>query len=363
MYATCCPAYTIRLEASRFAISKKQRQVIRRIQRYIESGSVLQSNDEGQVEQNKSNGANTSSIKEIKESELLAAKKSVSNQSKKDSISAQIDEFKKPNETEEVKMKTPAHVLECETVTAEFTTERYELYKKYQISVHGDDPCKITPSGFKRFLVESPLFDLSPSSTSSSSLSSVVSCDKELGTTGRKMKIVKPCTTEIHGLGLGMEVKNSSDINSNRKDKIKGVDNSINVEKEGEKVKETVVWKYGSYHQLYRLDRRLVAVGVVDILPSGLSSVYLFYDPDEKLLSLGTYLQLSQLRICTSYIFLSSHFFFIYFILFNFINFIYFFHVIHLIPSILFLQLICVADFVSLIDFSHLNYFKILHHI
>ena len=290
MYATCCPAYTIRLEASRFTISKKQRQVIRRIERYIESGSVLQSNDEGQVEQNKSNSANTSSIKEIKESELSAAKKSISNQTNKNSKSAQMEEFKESKELKEVKIKAPAHVLECETVTAEFTTERYELYKKYQISVHGDDPCKITPSGFKRFLVESPLFDLSPSSSSSSSssLSSVV-------TTERKMKIVKPCSSENHGLGLGVEVKNSSYINSNRKDKIKGaegVKNSTNVEKEGEKVKETVVWKYGSYHQLYRLDRRLVAVGVVDILPSGLSSVYLFYDPDEKLLSLGTYVQL-----------------------------------------------------------------------
>jgi arginyl-tRNA---protein transferase len=293
MYATCCPAYTIRLEASRFTISKKQRQVIRRIERYIESGSVLQSNDEGQAEQNKSNSANSSSIKDTKESELSAAKKSASNQPKKDSKIAQTEESK---ETKEVKIRAPVHVLECETVAAEFTTERYELYKKYQISVHGDDPCKITPSGFKRFLVESPLFDMSPSSSiSSSSLSSVVSSDNELGTTERKMKIVKPCTTENHGLGIGMEVKNISDINSSRKDKMKGVErvkNSISVEKEGEqgeKVKETVVWKYGSYHQLYRLDRRLVAVGVVDILPSGLSSVYLFYDPDEKILSLGKY--------------------------------------------------------------------------
>lgn len=79
---------------------------------------------------------------------------------------------------------------------------------------------------------------------------------------------------------------------------------------------------YGSYHQLYRLDGRLIAVrgspaafisvppvsltdpnappstqpkqnktngqvGVVDILPACLSSVYCFYDPDFKQLSLG----------------------------------------------------------------------------
>lgn len=78
---------------------------------------------------------------------------------------------------------------------------------------------------------------------------------------------------------------------------------------------------YGSYHQLYRVDGQLVAVsnasthtrlrrpravgvtwvpmaaalvdvlllqvGVVDILPSCLSSVYCFYDPDFRSLSLG----------------------------------------------------------------------------
>jgi arginine-tRNA-protein transferase len=35
----------------------------------------------------------------------------------------------------------------------------------------------------------------------------------------------------------------------------------------------------GSYHQHYRVGDVLVAVGVVDVLPQGLSSVYLFYDP------------------------------------------------------------------------------------
>ena len=43
---------------------------------------------------------------------------------------------------------------------------------------------------------------------------------------------------------------------------------------------------YGSYHQLYRLNGKLVAVGVVDILPKCLSSVYCFYDPDYRHLSL-----------------------------------------------------------------------------
>lgn len=45
---------------------------------------------------------------------------------------------------------------------------------------------------------------------------------------------------------------------------------------------------YGAFHQLYRIDGKLVAVGVVDVLPNCLSSVYVFYDPElSKTLELG----------------------------------------------------------------------------
>lgn len=36
---------------------------------------------------------------------------------------------------------------------------------------------------------------------------------------------------------------------------------------------------YGSFHQQYWLDEELIAVGVIDILPKCISSVYFFYDP------------------------------------------------------------------------------------
>ena len=46
---------------------------------------------------------------------------------------------------------------------------------------------------------------------------------------------------------------------------------------------------YGSFHQQYLLGGKMIAVGVLDILPQGASSVYLYYDPDYRFLSLGTY--------------------------------------------------------------------------
>ena len=46
---------------------------------------------------------------------------------------------------------------------------------------------------------------------------------------------------------------------------------------------------FGSFHQQYWLDGKLIAVGVIDILPKCVSSVYLYYDPDYSYMSLGTY--------------------------------------------------------------------------
>ncbi|KAA8539587.1 hypothetical protein F0562_026279 [Nyssa sinensis] len=52
---------------------------------------------------------------------------------------------------------------------------------------------------------------------------------------------------------------------------------------------------FGSFHQQYVIDGRLVAVGVIDILPKCLSSTYLFWEPDLAFLSLGKYSALQEI--------------------------------------------------------------------
>ncbi|XP_073121150.1 arginyl-tRNA--protein transferase 1-like isoform X1 [Henckelia pumila] len=53
---------------------------------------------------------------------------------------------------------------------------------------------------------------------------------------------------------------------------------------------------FGSFHQQYVLDGKLIAVGVIDILPNCLSSKYLFWEPDLAFLSLGKYSALEEIR-------------------------------------------------------------------
>ncbi|XP_068955215.1 arginyl-tRNA--protein transferase 1 isoform X4 [Petaurus breviceps papuanus] len=52
---------------------------------------------------------------------------------------------------------------------------------------------------------------------------------------------------------------------------------------------------YGSFHQQYWLDGKIIAVGVIDVLPHCVSSVYLYYDPDYSFLSLGVYSALREI--------------------------------------------------------------------
>ncbi|EME32511.1 arginine-tRNA-protein transferase [Galdieria sulphuraria] len=53
---------------------------------------------------------------------------------------------------------------------------------------------------------------------------------------------------------------------------------------------------FGTFHMKYYLDERLLAIGVVDVLPHYLSSVYFFYDPSYSSLSLGVYSALHEIE-------------------------------------------------------------------
>lgn len=54
---------------------------------------------------------------------------------------------------------------------------------------------------------------------------------------------------------------------------------------------------YGNYHQEYRLDGKLIAVGVLDILPHCVSSVYVLYDPEYNDWELGKVTALQEVAL------------------------------------------------------------------
>jgi arginine-tRNA-protein transferase len=52
----------------------------------------------------------------------------------------------------------------------------------------------------------------------------------------------------------------------------------------------------GTYHHEYRIDGKLFAVGVIDLLPTSLSAVYLFYDTDYNFLAPGKLTALKEIE-------------------------------------------------------------------
>jgi arginine-tRNA-protein transferase len=120
------------------------------------------------------------------------------------------------------------HRFEVTLEPSSFSEEKFELYRLYQSNIHKDPDN--TPSGFKRFLVTSPL---------------------------AKEQIAYPQASS----------NSTSDASASTSRRLPP--------------------KYGSYHQMYRLDGQLIAMGVLDILPSCVSSVYFMYDPAWEKYSLG----------------------------------------------------------------------------
>lgn len=177
--ASCCPHYTIRLDALAFKATKEQRQAINRFNRYILGEDY------------------------IKESARIHPK------SKEDSArrKTDFDLVERVHESESQKIKSPPRPAHNLVVTLEpnsFTEEKFALFENYQRIVHHEPPHRITKSGFRSFLCSSPL--------------------------------------------------------KRHKQTFSGKDLLL-----------------GSYHQCYRLDGRLVAIGVLDLLPHAVSSVYFMY--------------------------------------------------------------------------------------
>lgn len=56
---------------------------------------------------------------------------------------------------------------------------------------------------------------------------------------------------------------------------------------------------YGTFHQLYRLDGKLVAIGVIDIVPKGIVSIYMWYNVSKDIakLSFGVYSALKEIEL------------------------------------------------------------------
>lgn len=186
---SCCPHYTLRLEAASFKPSKDQRQAVNRWNRYVLGPEYIWNAARlcpKTREEKRHRKQHFDLITAIHETEYCNVKRPVD------------PKTKRPIE--------PAHRFEVTIESDSISQRKYEVFLKYQMAVHRDEKERWKRADFKRFLCS-----------------------------GLKQNIVKEGSRER---------------------------------------------KLGSWHQCYRLDGRLIAVAVLDLMPNGVSSVYLYYDPE-----------------------------------------------------------------------------------
>ncbi|KAG1755820.1 arginine-tRNA-protein transferase [Suillus lakei] len=135
---SCCPQYTIRLDAIAFKPSRSQRKLINRWNHFVMQGHKSETSDSllrGALP-SKSGGN--------------ASKRDTPKFSLSTSIHTAESDFIPPNETAH-------HKFEVTLEPSTYSEEKYALYLLYQRQIHHDT--NNTPEDFKSFLVKSPLIN------------------------------------------------------------------------------------------------------------------------------------------------------------------------------------------------------------
>jgi len=181
---SCCPHYTIRLEAVKFKASKSQRQAINRWNRYVLGTEYLskvaklcpRSREEKQ-----------------RRKQCFDLEASVH--------ASEYASLKRPMNPRTKQRIEPTHKFEINLESDSFSEDKWSVFLAYQKTIHKEPESKWTRKSFERFLC--------------SGLDRKIICSKG------------------------------------------------------------ITRKLGTYHECYRLDGKLIAVAVLDLLPHGVSSVYL----------------------------------------------------------------------------------------
>uniref|UniRef100_A0A182PVE7 Arginyl-tRNA--protein transferase 1 n=1 Tax=Anopheles epiroticus TaxID=199890 RepID=A0A182PVE7_9DIPT len=347
MDVTCCPSYTIKCDAMNFRLNKSHKKIIKRMHKFLRDGfrepheqAAQSSNDDSAFHDGNASGHEhteapskqpkaldpdllnaftspstekrpscsesvTSALNVPKPSEALhssahSSDSNVSNQPKKAKLRRierkkeklqkkglsgeeieQVMQSKRSKNQEKSledflsetpqESEKPAHRLQVKQVNASdgANAVTYNLYRLYQQNIHKDPASKMNMDRFKRFLVHSPL----------KIVTLLTSGEKFQESLHVSYNLYKKYQTAIHNDPPGAIEEYLDFLVKSPLKPSQG---------------------FGTFHQQYWLDDRLIAVGVIDVLPNCVSSVYFFYDPEYKFLSLGTYGSLRELAYTRS---------------------------------------------------------------
>ncbi|KAM5243282.1 arginyl-tRNA--protein transferase 1 isoform 2-T2 [Hipposideros larvatus] len=319
MNQTCCPQYTIRCRSLQFQPSKSHKKVLKKMLKFLAKGEISQGNceDEPMEPTMEDAVAGDALINKLDvQCDLKTFKESLESEEKnkgKSAKKAESNELIQSQDTEEkLGSGEPSHSIEVHTVpkpgkgadlskppcrkAKEIRKERKRLKLMQQnpagefegLQAHREplSPPKAAKSNQPKSL-EDLIFESLPENTSHKLEVRLVPVSFE-----------DPEFKSSFSQSFSLYVKYQMAIHQDPPDECGKTEFTrflCSSPLEAENPPNGPDCGYGSFHQQYWLDGKIIAVGVIDILPYCVSSVYLYYDPDYSFLSLGIYSALREI--------------------------------------------------------------------
>jgi arginyl-tRNA--protein-N-Asp/Glu arginylyltransferase len=203
----------------------------------------------------------------------------------------------------------PRRTFSVTSVPAQFQEDAFRLWQRYQAAVHGDGPGELNKRSYTRFLCESPLRRVPwggppPPRAGAAAAGGAAPTPLE-----RAEAALARAWAEGEGDGAGLPLRGAAcgagappalgwlrgfprEPDAVFPDLLDATAGAAAGPAGG-----LLAGGYGTFHHRYVLDGRLIAVGVVDVLPNCLSSVYSFYDPElAKTVPLGKLTALREVQ-------------------------------------------------------------------
>ncbi|XP_018398140.1 PREDICTED: arginyl-tRNA--protein transferase 1 isoform X2 [Cyphomyrmex costatus] len=310
MNQTCCPQYTIKCEALDFKISKSQKKILKRMTKFLKN-ELTKDNVRGTDEDQQDN-IDISNEEALNYSKHLKRAQKDESQINILSVDDKVDERLSVNLVKTETQKNPTSV--SNSSQAQLTTANSKNSLHVRNEIVNVVPCKKA----KLLRIERKKNKLLAQGKSQSEIESIMRDKKQQNCIRTVEELFEEVYTGLKKLEMKLvrvmsdEFLNTLETSANLYKKYQMTIHGDTPEQCDQKAFYNFLVKsplqqwipdngpshgYGSFHEQYWLDNELVAVGVIDILPSCISSVYFFYDPTYSQLSLGTFSSLREIYL------------------------------------------------------------------
>ncbi|KRJ99839.1 arginyl-tRNA--protein transferase 1 isoform X2 [Drosophila yakuba] len=285
---TCCPCYTIKCDGLEFKLSKSNKRILRRMNRFLRDGKRESKPETGDGEADADDAIGAPEVTASEPQPQLPDKSpTVINV---DHVASLATAQKKPTK-QATASAVEAPTLGSNKSAAPISNKPCKKAKQMRLDRRRAKLGEAASVSTKSISQEKTLRDFlhSDSATNKHQLKLRlvhVHDDEFRRTLPQSFALYKKYQISIH--------------NDPPKDQAAYKDHLQSTPMKNEKPSDGPEMGYGSFHQQYWLDDKLIAVGVIDILPGCVSSVYFFYDPDYSFLSLGTYGSLREIDLVQS---------------------------------------------------------------